>query len=81
MISAGCGKTKTSEDLAAALGRPFMFFNCEDELSYRVLSNLLKGVASTGTWICFDNFDMLSSVTMSVVAQQILSIHHLFYRR
>ena len=51
-----------------------MFFNCEDELSYRVLSNLLKGVASTGTWLCLDNFDMLSSVTMSVVAQQILSI-------
>jgi dynein heavy chain len=39
-----------------------------------VLSNLLKGVASTGAWICFDNFDMLSSVTMSVVAQQVLNI-------
>ena len=70
----GCGKTTTSEDLAAALGRPFMFFNCEDGLSYQVLSNLLKGVASTGAWICFDNFDMLTSVTMSVVAQQVLDI-------
>jgi hypothetical protein len=70
----GCGKTQTSEDMAAALGRPFIFFNCENELSHRVLSNLLKGVASTGAWICLDNFEMLSSGAMSAVAQQVLAI-------
>ena len=70
----GCGKTQTSEDVAASLGRPFIFFNCEHELSYRVLSNLLKGVASTGAWICLDNFDMLSSEAISLVAQQVLDI-------
>lgn len=71
----GCGKSQTSADVAAALGRPFISFNCEEAFAPDMLTNFLRGVAATaGAWICLDNFNMLSYATMSAVAQQVLNI-------
>jgi len=71
---AGTGKTETVKDLSSANAKPCYVYNCSPEMDYRSMGNNYKGLAASGAWGCFDEFNRLLLEVLSVCSIQFKAV-------
>lgn len=75
---AGPGKTETVKDLPKAFCRLCNVFNCGEGLDDKAMGNIFSGLVQTGSWGCFDEFNRIEPVVLSVISGQIRVIQTAF---
>lgn len=70
----GSGKTQTCRQLAAMLAQNYIENTCSELTTLRSMERVILGTAITGSWLCFDQWENISSEVLSVLAGHLFAI-------
>jgi dynein heavy chain len=70
----GTGKTETTKDLSRQLAKLCYVLNCSANYEYAGVCRFFKGLASSGAWVCFDEFNRMETHILSLISQVIIAI-------
>jgi dynein heavy chain len=62
------------KDLSKALGNFCVVFNCSDTVTAIQMESFFSGLAQAGAWAYFDEFNLINSEVLSVIAEQVFSV-------
>ena len=77
----GTGKTETTKDLSRSLGKLCFVINGSASFEYSGIERFFKGIASSGSWVIFDEFNRLSREVLSFLTGTIVTIQSSLKRR
>lgn len=64
----GTGKTESIKELSKITARHCYVFNCQRNIDLDSMTKFFKGLASSGSWVCFDEFNRLEINILSVIS-------------
>ena len=64
----GTGKTESIKELSKMTARHCYVFNCQSSIDLNSMTKFFKGLASSGSWVCFDEFNRLEINVLSVIS-------------
>jgi len=70
----GTGKTETTKDLSRQVAKLCFVLNCSANYEYGGVCRFFKGLASSGAWVCFDEFNRMETHILSLISQVVISI-------
>ena len=70
----GTGKTETTKDLSRLVAKLCFVLNSSANYEYAGVCRFFKGLASSGAWVCFDEFNRMGTQILSLISQVIISI-------
>ena len=60
--------------MAKNIARYCYVFNCQSSIDFESMSKFFKGLAASGAWVCFDEFNRLEINVLSIISQLIIII-------
>lgn len=70
----GTGKTETSKDLSRSIAKLCIVMNCSSNYEYFGICRFFKGLASSGAWVCFDEFNRMKPLVLSMISQVMITL-------
>lgn len=57
-----------------AIGILCVVFNCSDQIDYKMMGKLFRGLAQGGSWVCLDEFNRIDIEVKSSLTGQVRNV-------
>lgn len=72
----GTGKTETTKDLGRQFAKMSFVLNSSASYEYNGVVRFFKGLATSGAWVVFDEFNRMDPNVLSLISQVIITIQN-----